>query len=216
MARDSKKDNDLDALMMEYNLALDEHKTVNAQILHFQEANTKLYEFGLIALGAVVVAASFAIEHTAYNLLLVLSLPFHILMWLQIRRGIVSNHLANYIIHEIAPRVRNTVNEYYDSRKTTTFIFWEEYVTKISRKNKLVTFVVGLSEAGRIIYQISISAALVIAYFLYTSMNNQYGYSGLDIFLLVLNGVAFTLSIFGIIIASGFYGDPDKKEKGKS
>lgn len=104
MPRDNgKKKDDMDAILMEYNLALDEHKIVNAQILHFQEANTKLYEFGLIALGAIVVAASFVIEQKAYNLLLVLNLPFHVLMWLQTRRGIVSNHLANYIIFEVHP-----------------------------------------------------------------------------------------------------------------
>lgn len=208
----SKKNNDMDAILMEYNLALDEHKIVNAQILHFQEANTRLYEFGLVALGAIVVAASFVIEQKAYNLLLILSLPFHVLMWLQTRRGIVSNHLANYIIFEIAPRIRNTINQHYDSGQKSTFVFWEEYMTRISRKNRILTFVAGLSEVGRLIYQMSIAGALVIAYFLFTASNSFYVATWLDTGLLVINGIAFIVSVFGIIVSTGFYGDPRKKE----
>ncbi len=207
-----KKNSDMDAILMEYNLALDESKVVNAQILHFQEANTRLYEFGLAALGAVVVAASFVIEQKAYNLLLVLSLPFHVLMWLQTRRGIVSNHLANYLIFEIAPRIRNTINQHYDSGQKSTFVFWEEYMTRVSRKNRILTFVAGLSEVGRIIYQLSIAGALVIAYFLFKASDHLYIATWLDSALLVLNSVVFIASIFGIIVSTAFYGDPKKKK----
>jgi hypothetical protein len=206
MAKDNNRTkDDMDAILKEYDLALDEHKIINAHIVHFQEANAKLYEFGLVALGAIVVAAAFVIQQKAYNLLLVLSIPFHVLIWLQARRGMISHYLSKYIISEIAPRIRNTINLQYGTGQKSTFVFWEEYITTISQKNIAYAFVVGMPEAGRTIYQISIAGALVIAYFLFKASNPQYVSTWLDTGLLVLNGVAFFVTILGIIAAVFFY-----------
>ena len=85
-------------------------------------------------------------------------------------------------------------------------------MTRVSRKNRTLTFVAGLSEVGRIIYQLSIAGALVMAYFLFKTSNPLYIATWLDTGLLVLNGVAFIVSIFGIIVSTVFYGDPKKKK----
>lgn len=85
-------------------------------------------------------------------------------------------------------------------------------MARISRKNRILTFVAGLSEVGRIIYQMSIAGALLIAYFLFKTSNPLYVATWLDTGLLVLNSIAFIVSAFGIIVSTAFYGDPRKKE----
>ena len=204
---------------LEFELALEEHKLANAQILYFQEANYKNYEFMVVALGASIVAGSFIVEHGAYSLLLLLSIPFYILIWLQARRAIVSNRLANYILFVSAPRLKRIVQPAGQQQKCSDpfkFTFWEEYIAYISRGNRKITITMGLSEAGRAIFQLGVAIALMVAYFLLRANDQQYVPTIIDTGLLVLNGLAIIASVYAYVMATTNYGSADgEKPQGR-
>ncbi len=199
---------------LEFDLALEEHKLANAQILYFQEANYKNFEFMVVALGTSIVAGSFIAEKGVYSLLLLLSMPFYILIWLQARRALVSNRLANYIIFVSAPRLNKLVQPTNPQQKQSgPFIFWEEYMAQISRGNRKITLTMGLSEAGRAIFQLGVAIALVVAYFLLCTNNPQYVSTLIDVSLLVLNGIAIIASVYAYVLATTNYGAADEGQR---
>ncbi len=199
---------------LEFDLALEEHKLANAQILYFQEANYKNFEFMVVALGTSIVAGSFIAEKGVYSLLLLLSMPFYILIWLQARRALVSNRLANYILFISAPRLNQLVRPMNQQQKQSApFIFWEEYMARMSRGNRKITITMGLSEAGRAIFQLGVAIALVVAYFLLCANNPQYVSTLIDVSLLVLNGIAIIASVYAYVLASTNYGAADEGQR---
>src|SRR6185436_14153626 len=92
-------------LRFEYDVLLEEYRVANGQILHRLETDEKNYDSTIVTLGAIAASSSIVINFKIYYLLLVLALPFHILIWEQVRRTMLGRYLAKYITEELAPRI---------------------------------------------------------------------------------------------------------------
>ena len=189
-----------ESLKSEFDLWLQEYKIIHNQILRRIEADEKGYELLIITISAIVAASSLVINYKAYFLLLILSLPFHILIWDQIKRAITSYRLAEYATKVVAPKL-NRIIQGKNSQKsdyTEKFIGWENYDPIQNRAKQIVRLVRLLPKTGRTALQFGTSLILVILYFLFKDSDPQYFPTIADSLLIVVNVFVSTLSILAI------------------
>lgn len=87
---------------IEFDLLLEEYKVANARLTRELDMEEKGFEFLFIAIGGTVVAMTFILEQSAFFLMLLLALPFHLLTWKQARRIIWTAQLVSVRVHDIA------------------------------------------------------------------------------------------------------------------
>lgn len=182
--------NSFDLRKLEFDLWLEEYQIVHNQILRRLEADEKGYESLIITLSAIVAASSLVINYKAYFLLLLLSLPFQILIWDNVKRSVTGAAMWRYATYVVAPRLDSIVQ----SKEAEKFIGWESYVTA-SRSNRSIRFIRFLPKSGRTLLQFGASLILVVLYFGFTK-NNDYKSEWVDTLLITINIVAAAISLF--------------------
>lgn len=193
--QESTQTSELSKLEME--LWLHEYQIVHNQIIRRLEADEKSYESLILTISAIVAASSVVINFQAYFLLLILSIPFHILIWDQVKRGITGYKLGEYA-GIVAERLNNIVDRLASETPYTPekFVGWENYKQPRKRSKRLVKFVRFLPKSGRTALQFSASIVLVLAYYLFRNSDINYLSTQVDIFLLAINLIAIMFSIF--------------------
>ena len=97
---------------------------VHGRILQRLEADDKNYEFMMITFGAIIAAASVVISYQAYFLLLVLSMPLHILVWDQLRKSFIGHSLSRYASEVVIPHLNDVTYKGVSSEINYFTIYW--------------------------------------------------------------------------------------------
>jgi hypothetical protein len=186
-----------DSLKYELEILLQEYQMTTTQIVHRSEADEKGLELSLLVVSTVITAATFAVQYTAYTLLLVLAIPFHVLIWGQVRRVNTSRRLVEYVTRIVAPRLNTIIGRTsYVDGKPIEFVSWEGYISNNIRTDFFSYLAVLLTQAGRVLVQLSAAIILPIAYMLFRQGNPQYQISPFDTPLLIMNILFLSLSLF--------------------
>lgn len=188
------KDHEFEFLVIEY-------QKVNSQLHQWLDTDQKEIDVALVAISAVVVAASFAIDQTAFVLLLLLALPFHLLIWAQARKSIIVHHLSHYMREGIIPKL----SKHFRSLQAGSMkgnaqqsLIWEEYVATISKGFSITSLALGLPHIGKMILHSSIAFTLVVYYFVLRTNNIQYTISMFDNILLIVQIIASIASLLAM------------------
>ena len=180
---------------LEFNLWLQEYQIVHNQIQNRLEADDKNYEFLIITLSVIIAATSIVISFKAYFLLLVLSIPFHILVWDQVRKSFIAHRLGKYVSEVVAPNLNASVNKYIASKpRFSEFIGWESYYSRTEYK-WLVHTVRILPKFGRTLVEFGVSTLLLGIYFLVRDQDIQYIPTPFDFILVGLNAILIGVSL---------------------
>ena len=139
-------------LKLEYDTLMEEYRRVDGRIIQRLEYDEKSYEMTLLTFGVIVGASSIIVQQQAYSLLLVLAIPFHLLIWAQIKRTVFGIHYSTYIRKTIIPRL----NEIVQSRDNHTKIkphltYWEEYLDGYYERLTTTSFLGRLPAMGKTI-----------------------------------------------------------------
>jgi hypothetical protein len=178
----------------EFEIWLEEYKLIQDQILKRQEADEKSYESLMITVSAVVAASSLVINYKAYFLLLLLSLPFHILLLKQARRSIVGASLWRYMTRVVAPKLNSLAQEHRRSSEIQKFVGWEQ---NAANDKQLIWFVRVLPKSARSALQFGASIVLVVLYFTFRN-DPQYEATPVDLLLLIINLLAAIASLIAV------------------
>ena len=187
--------NEFEIRKLEFDLWLQEYQIVHNQILGRIEADEKSYESLIITISAVVAASSLVINYKAYFLLLILSIPFHILIWDQVKRSIKGSALWQYSTKVVAPKLNSIVQGVHNSDLTDNFVGWEDYIGKGKR---IVRIVRALPKSGRSALQFGASQVLVILYFIFRNNDATYNATQLDLLLICVNILVAIISVFTV------------------
>ena len=182
----------------------EEYRKVNSQIEFFHSVDDRSFDVTFVVMGIVVVGTSFILQQKTYSLFLLLALPFYIISWIQIRRGLLSNHHANYIRTVIVPQLKSILSKAGDHKGDKPsllagFIFWEEYILSLTNKLGLAGMVMSFPYLGRIILQFSIAFMLTIAYVGFRINDTQYNGSVFDIVGIGLNILFIFMSVIAVV-----------------
>ena len=128
-----------------FDVLLEEYKFINEYNMKRQFATVENLAGTIIAIGAIIAAASFAIGAVVYVLLLILSLPFYALIWEQLNLIIAGRFFAKYMEEEVVSGLNSLINK--DGKE---FIGWEGYATSLADEDKKILFIASLPHSGRI------------------------------------------------------------------
>ena len=203
-----KENDNKDLLRFEFEVLLEEYRVTSAQVLNRLDADDKGLELGLVAVGIAVAAAAMAVDNKMYVLLLALSIPFHVLIWGQVRRVDTGRRLVEYITKIVAPRldtiIRNTSALPSKYGKPVEFISWEGFMSSRVKSHLPTYLAVALSQAGRASVHLSATIVLPTAYITFRQIDPQYYVSPFDTPLLVVNIILVALSV--LMLLSTFFG----------
>lgn len=199
------EDND-NLVRAELDVLLEEYELCTNRMMREVNSDDKGFEFNLVALGAMVVAITFAIDKKAYFLLLLLSLPFHLLTWSLARRNIWTSLLVSYMTTVLSPRINRLIQGsevYYPGNdRITHFLSWERYHWTRLDQNPLLKVPIAMPLVGRAIFQVVMAVVVIIAYYLFKQMDPQYLAGPFDGVLVGLNVVFLAVSLFTLSIGS--------------
>ena len=187
-----------------FDTILEEYRKVNSQMEFFHGVDDRSFDVTFVVMGIVVVGSSFIMQQKAYSLFLLLALPFYIISWIQIRRGILSNHHANYVRTVIVPQLKYMLANVQQDKDTKSaspqnFVFWEEYILSLTNKFGITGIAMSFPYLGRIILQFSIALLLVTAYLGFRANDSQYYEFVFDIVGIGLNALFIFMSIIAVI-----------------
>ena len=188
---------------MEFGRLRDEQTNVASQILYWLGSDERGFESNLVAISALALIVAFTLANSSYFLFLLASIPFHILVWSQVRRGILAIHLHDYVIEQLAPRIDRLVAvsgaEWNDKLLREPFKPWQETIAPLYNTFPKKILMV-LPHLGRYLLQISIAVGLVYAHAELANNDSEYSISRIDQILTLVNYV-----LIAITLAVGLY-----------
>lgn len=189
----------------EFIFLLEEYRKLNSQQTQvWLEYDQKELEMLFIAVSAVVIAATFTIQQGAYSFLLILTLPFHALIWAQARKIFLvrqlSYYIRQYLMIKISKHTGSKVSE-SDKLDSDTFISWEGYISEITQGIRVGSYILKLNQLGRVILPFSLTLALVFLYYILRLNNPLYAYSSYDTTLLMMQVPISLASLFTIALS---------------
>jgi hypothetical protein len=194
--------NGISSLRFEYDTLIEEYRTVNAQILHRLETDEKNYDLTMLTFGAIVAASSIVINFKVYNLLLLLAIPFHILIWEQVRRTIIGKHLAKYVTDELVPRLNAIIQSAATNREAfgnpIQYMSWEGYSHSLFYQRTRTSFAMLLPKAGKAALQFGAALFLVVIYLYLQAYDSQYVLTPFDTILLLINLLVALISVVSL------------------
>lgn len=197
-------EDDKDLLRFEFETLLEEYRVTNAQILNRLDADDKGIEIGLTAIGALIGIAATIIRPELNVILLVLTIPFHALLWAQIRRVQTGRRLVEYVTKIIAPRldeiIQNTSPSSDRYGKPIRFTSWEGFFGHHLEDNFSAYLTILFSQSGRALVYFITTIILPVAYIFSGKTVADCCNSPLAISLLSINVVLMALSIIMLIV----------------
>ncbi len=170
------------------------------------DSDDKGFEFNLVGIGALIVSITFAIDQKAYFLLLLLSLPFHILTWSLARRNMWTSFLVAYMTTILAPRINKIIegtNNYQPgNHEYAHFMSWEKYHWSRLDENPYFKITIAMPLVGRAVLQFAITIITILAYFLFKQTDPLYNQTIFDEILIWVNAVFFLVSVFSLGITT--------------
>lgn len=193
------------SLKYEYDILMEEYRRASDRITRRLEADERGFELTVLAVGSVVAASSLIMEHGAYVLLLVIAVPFHVLIWGQVRGALTRIHLGRYIREVLSPRmdtiIQRTSVEHDEYGEPLRFESWEGYLRSLLRGKPLLESIYPLSSAGKILIQTSAAIVLLTSYMFLRAYDPEYTATVFDAGLLVLNVCTGIVSVFYLVLA---------------
>ena len=191
-----------DQLRAELDVLLEEYKLCTTRMIREVDSDEKGFEFNLVGIGALIVAITFAIDKKAYFLLLLLSLPFHILTWALARRNMWTSFLVAYMSSVLTPRINRIIGgtEIFQpgNQDAAHFLSWEKYHYSRLDDNPYLKITLAMPLIGRAVLQFAITIITVLAYFLFKQMDSLYNQTLFDDILIWVNIVFFAVSLFNL------------------